>query len=232
MAHTPEPNSFLTMFHTTNLDLPIIDPWHPLCPGSQSLRPIFQCFTDEIYRELLLVSISAMHKSKLTCIRRAAPVPPGAIRCDYCGVSYPTLELRVAILSPSAFAFSTLAVTAFITFWFWLTRRAVCETINIAGAGGDLWAALDARVSKEFLVSAAQAPGLGGGSSERDTTSKGVGSRRGKFSCANGQRLGSQHSRESYFVAGHGARVRRRVRSTRTLAHRQPNKRRPSPPLA
>jgi regulation of enolase protein 1 (concanavalin A-like superfamily) len=31
MAHTPEPNSFLMMFHTMNLGLPILDPYRTLC---------------------------------------------------------------------------------------------------------------------------------------------------------------------------------------------------------
>jgi len=72
----------------------------------------------------------------------------------------------------------------------------------------------------------AHAPGIGGGSSERDTTSKGVSCRRGNSSCANGQRLGRQDSRERHVVVRHGACVRRRPRKTRTLARRQPKERR------
>lgn len=81
--------------------------------------PIFQFFTDEIYRELLLVSISAMRKANLSCRNCSATVWSGAMRCDFCGVSHPNSELRAAILSPGAFAFCTFAVTVFITFWFW-----------------------------------------------------------------------------------------------------------------
>jgi len=41
-----------------------------------------------------------------------------------------------------------------------------------------------------------------GGSLERHTTSKGVSCRRGKFSRANGQHLGSQHRRDRFVFAG------------------------------
>src|SRR4029077_12242908 len=56
------------------------------------------------------------------------------------------------------------------------------------------------------------------------TTSTGVSRRRSKFSHANGQRLGRQDSRERDVVARHGARVRHRLRRSRRLARRHPNK--------
>jgi hypothetical protein len=58
-------------------------------------------------------------KAKFTCRCCGISVEADAGRCYRCGVAYPTSELRAVVLSPSAFAFCTLAVTIFITFWFW-----------------------------------------------------------------------------------------------------------------
>jgi hypothetical protein len=51
--------------------------------------------------------------------RIQATVQPDAMRCDRCGVSHPTSELRAAILSPSAFAFFAIVLALLATFWFW-----------------------------------------------------------------------------------------------------------------
>jgi hypothetical protein len=64
-------------------------------------------------------SMRAMRKPKRTCRKCSATAWSNATHCHFCGVLHPTSELRAALSSPSALALSTLAVTVFITFWFW-----------------------------------------------------------------------------------------------------------------
>ena len=58
-------------------------------------------------------------KTKFVCRYCAAPVEADAGVCHYCGVAYPTSELRAVLLSPYAIALYVVAALALMTFWFW-----------------------------------------------------------------------------------------------------------------